>query len=79
MVGRPGRARPRRPLDDEGLNHDARDRAEHGRFVVILAHIAGIPVEELLTPFIIFAGAVFTGMRATSRRRLRRDDDNREH
>jgi hypothetical protein len=31
---------------------------------VTLAHIAGIPVEELLMPFIITAGAALVGMRA---------------
>jgi hypothetical protein len=30
----------------------------------MLAHIAAIPVEELLMPFIISAGAAFVGMRA---------------
>jgi hypothetical protein len=31
---------------------------------VILAHIAGIPVEEWLMPFIISAGAALVGIRA---------------
>jgi hypothetical protein len=31
---------------------------------VTFAHIAGIPVEEVLMPFIISAGAAFVGMRA---------------
>jgi hypothetical protein len=35
-----------------------------GRTVVTLAHIAGIPVEELLMPFVITAGAAFVGLRA---------------
>jgi hypothetical protein len=30
----------------------------------MLAHIAGIPVEELLMPFVISAGAALVGMRA---------------
>jgi hypothetical protein len=30
----------------------------------MLAHIAGVPVEESLTAFIISAGAVLVGMRA---------------
>src|SRR6266511_5528143 len=35
-----------------------------GRTVVILAHIAGMPVEEWLMPFVISAGAALVGMRA---------------
>jgi hypothetical protein len=31
---------------------------------VTLAHIAGIPVEELLMPFVISAGAALVGLRA---------------
>jgi hypothetical protein len=31
---------------------------------VMLAHVAGIPAEEWLTPFILSAGAVLVGLRA---------------
>jgi len=44
---------------------------DRGRTVVILGHIAGIPVEEILMPFIISAGAAFVGMRAKFRRKAR--------
>jgi hypothetical protein len=39
---------------------------------VILGHIAGIPVEELLLPLIISAGAAFVGVRAMFVRRKAR-------
>ena len=37
--------------------------AAAGRGVVILAHIGGIPVEELLIPFVISAGGALIGVR----------------
>ena len=37
---------------------------DHGRSVVTLAHIAGVPVEEWVMPFIFSAGAAFVGIRA---------------
>jgi len=49
--------------------------------VVMLAHIAGMPVEEWLMPFIFSAGAVFVGLRArfaTSRRSTAPRDGHRE-
>jgi hypothetical protein len=30
----------------------------------MIAHMAGVPVEEWLMPFVISAGAAFVGMRA---------------
>jgi hypothetical protein len=37
---------------------------DRGPTVVTLAHVAGVPVEEWLMPFVISAGAAFVGMRA---------------
>jgi hypothetical protein len=37
-----------------------------------VAHIAGIPVEELLMPLILSAGAAFVGMRTVFVRRKAR-------
>ena len=37
---------------------------DHGRPVVTLAHIAGVPVEEWMMPLILSAGAAFVGIRA---------------
>jgi hypothetical protein len=37
---------------------------DRGWTVVTLAHVAGIPVEEWMMPFIISAGAALVGMRA---------------
>jgi hypothetical protein len=31
---------------------------------VILAHVAGVPVEEWLMPFVLSASAAFVGLRA---------------
>jgi len=45
---------------------------DRGRTVVILGHIAGIPVEEILMPFIISAGAALVGVRAMFVRRKAR-------
>jgi hypothetical protein len=39
---------------------------------VTLAHIAGIPVEELVMPFIISVGAALVGVRAMFVRRKAR-------
>jgi hypothetical protein len=39
---------------------------------VTLAHIAGIPVEELLMPFVISAGAALVGLRAMFGSRFKR-------
>jgi hypothetical protein len=37
---------------------------DRGRTVVTLAHVAGLPVEEWMMPFIISVGAALVGMRA---------------
>jgi hypothetical protein len=37
----------------------------------MLAHVAGIPIEEWLMPLIISTGAALVGMRASVRRRAR--------
>jgi hypothetical protein len=42
---------------------------DRGRTVVILGHIAGIPVEELMMPLVISAGAALVGVRAVFIRR----------
>lgn len=48
---------------------------DRGRSVVMVAHVAGIPVEEWLMPFVVSAGAVLVGMRARFGRR--RDKNTR--
>jgi hypothetical protein len=40
---------------------------------MIVAHIAGVPVEEWVMPVVISAGAALAGIRASLRRALQRD------
>jgi hypothetical protein len=41
----------------------------------VIAHIGGVPVEEMLLPLLLTGGALWTGLRAAlSRRHLEQED-----